>query len=340
MKHFLDRAEFYITNVCNYNCEHCNRFNNYHFKGHQYWKDFKNVYKQWNDRLDLGAISILGGEPTLNPSIIEWIDGIATLWTTPKIEIVTNGTRLNYVKELYNTIKKHNGRVSIYIGLHDRTHLLDVQEEVYKFLDDIVLDKVVIPDEINELWQLEYNKMKYVNWPDCPTPNDFKNLPEEYKKICEHNNFTLNNFLAFNTYKKILDKNGVQVEIHIEDIFHESALNLNSDDTFTLHDSEPVKAHEICFEKHNHHFVKGNLYKCNVSAVLPMFQEQYNVNLTVRQRNVINNNKFVSANSADSEIQSFINNLKNKIPMCSVCPERPRAFVLKPSTKKIKVKTL
>jgi len=340
MQHYLDRVEFYITNVCNYNCEHCNRFNNYKFTGHQYWKNYKDVYTQWRSKLDVGAISILGGEPTLNPSINQWIDGVANLWTTPKIEIVTNGTRLNKVKDLYNTIKRHNGRVNIYIGLHDRTHLPKVQEEVHDFLDEVVLDNVIIPDEINELWQLEYNKIKYANWPECSTPNDFNNLPNEYKEICKHNNFTLNNFLAFNTYKKILDKNGVQVEIHIEDIFHESALNLDSNNEFMLHESEPVKAHDICFEKHNHHFVKGNLYKCNVSAVLPMFQEQYKVNLTEHQQKIINDNKFLCVNSTSNELQSFINNLKDEIPMCSVCPSQPKAFVLHPSTKKIKIKTL
>jgi len=84
---YLDRAEFYITNVCNYNCTHCNRFNNYHFKGHQYWKDVKDVYTEWSERLDLGAITILGGEPTLNPSINEWIDGIAELWQNQRLKL-------------------------------------------------------------------------------------------------------------------------------------------------------------------------------------------------------------------------------------------------------------
>jgi len=341
MKHYLDRAEFYITNVCNYNCTHCNRFNNYHFSGHQYWEDVKDVYTKWNKRLNLGAISILGGEPLLNPSINEWIDGIAELWTQPKIEITTNGTRLNKVKGLYETLTKHNGRVGIYIGLHDRTLLPKVQEEIYEFLDDIVLDRVIVPDEINELWNLEYSKLKSINWPECPTPNDYENLPQEYKDICEHNNFSLNNFLTFNTYKRILGKNNVQVEIHIEDIFHESALNLNEDGyTFNVHTSDPVKAHNICFEKHNHHFVNGKLHKCNVSAVLPMFKEQFTVYLSDEDRAVINANPTMGVNSTDEELEKFLKDIKDVIPMCRFCPENPSAFVLDPTTKKPKVKKL
>ena len=43
MTHRLNYAEFYITNVCNLNCTECNRFNNYHFSGHQRWDDYSDV---------------------------------------------------------------------------------------------------------------------------------------------------------------------------------------------------------------------------------------------------------------------------------------------------------
>ena len=75
----LDKVEFYITNVCNLTCDECNRFNNFSFKGWQRWQDYEAIYADWNSKLDIQQLVILGGEPLLNPSICEWITGINSL---------------------------------------------------------------------------------------------------------------------------------------------------------------------------------------------------------------------------------------------------------------------
>ena len=79
-KRSLDKVEFYITNVCNLNCNHCNRFNNYNFTGWQRWSDYQADYEQWGKYLDIKHKVILGGEPLLNPDIIKWIQGIHKIW--------------------------------------------------------------------------------------------------------------------------------------------------------------------------------------------------------------------------------------------------------------------
>lgn len=85
-------VEFYITNVCNLACRGCNRFNNYNFKGHQYWDDWAAEYEKWSTRLDLPNITIIGGEPTLHPELEVWASNLRRLWPNSEIMIQTNGT--------------------------------------------------------------------------------------------------------------------------------------------------------------------------------------------------------------------------------------------------------
>ena len=89
-KLFLDYVEFYITNVCNFNCTGCNRFNNYNFSGTQRWEDYKDIYARWSKVLSLQGFAILGGEPMLNPTYKDWILGVNALWPKAKKKFVTN----------------------------------------------------------------------------------------------------------------------------------------------------------------------------------------------------------------------------------------------------------
>ena len=106
-RYVLDKVEFYITNVCNLNCDQCNRFNDYKFAGWQRWSDYADVHRRWAEVVDIKQIVILGGEPLLNPSINEWIVGLSKLWKKP-VQILTNGTRLNHTPGLYETLLSWN----------------------------------------------------------------------------------------------------------------------------------------------------------------------------------------------------------------------------------------
>jgi organic radical activating enzyme len=106
-RYVLDKVEFYITNVCNLNCDQCNRFNDYKFAGWQRWSDYADVHRRWAELVDIKQIVILGGEPLLNPSINEWIVGLSDLWKRP-VQILTNGTRLNHTPGLYETLLSWN----------------------------------------------------------------------------------------------------------------------------------------------------------------------------------------------------------------------------------------
>ena len=129
----LKIIEFYITNVCNLTCKNCNRFNNFNFRGWQKWQDYEHEYAQWAQNLKFDFITILGGEPLLNPTILEWCQGIRRLWPESSIHLVTNGYHMNKVAGLYETIR--DNKILLSVTLHNEHEESFIYGEVDKFLD-------------------------------------------------------------------------------------------------------------------------------------------------------------------------------------------------------------
>jgi organic radical activating enzyme len=135
---YVPNIEFYITNVCNLACPQCNRFNDHAFTGYQKWSDYEAEYTDWATKIRLQRVTILGGEPLLNPTICDWITGINRLWGK-RIQILTNGTHINRVPGLYDAL--NNYRESMFkaknwigVSVHNANDLERHFEEGKKFL--------------------------------------------------------------------------------------------------------------------------------------------------------------------------------------------------------------
>ena len=132
----LDKIEFYVTNVCNLTCNNCNRFNNHNFKGFQRWADVEPLMEEWAKYIDFNHGVIIGGEPLLNSSIVEWIKGINRIWGHG-VQILSNGTRLHKVKDLYPLLKnntKIRGANVLGISWHNAETIDVMFEEIHSFL--------------------------------------------------------------------------------------------------------------------------------------------------------------------------------------------------------------
>lgn len=132
-KPYIPYAEFYITNVCNLTCKGCNRFNNHDFRGYQKWKDYQSIYAEWSRQVDIGCITILGGEPLLNPTFKEWLTGISNLWPKNIVRVVTNGWQLNKVSGLYDLLSSHKN-MQLWVGIHNKAHKNRIFSIVQQFL--------------------------------------------------------------------------------------------------------------------------------------------------------------------------------------------------------------
>lgn len=133
-------VEFYITNVCNLACSGCNRFNNFDFKGWQRWADYAQVYKRWSEDVTPQSLAILGGEPLLNPTLLDWVDGLHQLWPTSTIRIISNGFQLPRVKNFYSVLK-NTPNVELWVGIHNKQHKQKIIDNIEQFLTQPVTYK-------------------------------------------------------------------------------------------------------------------------------------------------------------------------------------------------------
>jgi organic radical activating enzyme len=163
----LPLVEFYITNVCNLSCQGCNRFNNYKFSGFQRWNDYKEIYLQWSTKLKISNITILGGEPLLNPDFMLWFQGLRQFWPRAALKVTTNGYHLNKIKNLYAFVLAHKHNTCIDVGIHNKQHKQMIINNVEKFLqkpltfefnnDNIYQEYMMVIDANDVKLRISYN---------------------------------------------------------------------------------------------------------------------------------------------------------------------------------------
>jgi organic radical activating enzyme len=336
VKHRLNYAEIYITNVCNLSCTHCQSFNNFAFKGHQLWDEYQDEYTKLSTRIDFDRLQIIGGEPTLNPDFEKWIVGISNLWPNSKLEISTNGSRLDKINDnIYQVLSKNNGLLWLTChNINTYNKMLDFSKQ---FLKEIVSD--YCPDEDSkENWKISYNTIKDPLWPDCDTIEQFANLPDTVKQqfIEKHR---LNSNLHLKTASRILvDKNGVEVRIDWSQTFVPSAIEvLDTQRTTLKYNSDPIQAHNNCYFKSCHQLNKGKLYKCPLVSVLPDFLNQFDVDVNSDDQTLAVAYQPVSMLDNDTTISNFIKNIDQPIPQCKFCPSKYDRHNFVGTDKKIKI---
>jgi len=303
-------VEFHITSVCNLQCKNCNRFSNYKFKGWQRWEDYKEVYANWASKVNFPVIYILGGEPTLNPTFMEWFVGLRNLWPNSYITIVTNGTRLDKVPGLYDEVLKHKDKTLLEVNIHSQ----EVYHRTKKSIDNFLHGPCIEENDGADLVRM-YDTIKGNDWPDTIT--NLNDLPESIKQEIKHN---FNDILPFEP-RSITDRNGVKIECVYSTFFYNISL-IEQGNKFNLHNSDIKKAHDVCFSKKCHTMYKGKFYKCPVTALLPEFVDQNDFELSNTDRELVYNADSVDSTNSIDEIKAFwdFSESDTPVPQCKFCP--------------------
>lgn len=334
MKYQLAYAEIYITNVCNYSCTHCQSLNNFAFKGHQRWHDYQAEYTALSNRIDITTIQIIGGEPTLNPDFEIWVDGISKLWPNSKLQIATNGSRLDKLNSnIYKILSRNNG--TLWLTCHNLEIYNSMLIFAKQFLDEIVDDYQ--PDkDANENWKISYDSIRQESWPTCDTIEQFVDLPNGIRtEIIEVHR--LNPQLHLKTVPRMLiDKNGVEVKLDWAQTFVSSAIKVIDQQQMTMkYNSDPTEAHDNCHFKTCHQINKGKLYKCPLVSVLPDFLNQFDVGMTDSDKELAGSYK--PAADTDDNFAEFVDNISSPIPQCKFCPTKYTRHNFVGTDKKIKI---
>jgi hypothetical protein len=143
----VDLISFYITNVCGLACPGCASYNNYVLKGHYNWDDARDRTHKWGELIDVGQITIIGGEPLLHPDINNWVLGVRNAFThVSDLRILTGltGSKLTRFKKEILTWLEH--RVIIQISVHDARWWDDAKNAARDILKDIDFTEIEVID--------------------------------------------------------------------------------------------------------------------------------------------------------------------------------------------------
>lgn len=146
----LENIQYYINNDCNLSCHNCISYNNFNYRGYYKWQDYENKNKIWPRYINPGQISILGGEPYLNPDLINWAHGVRSIWPEHNfITLATNGTLLDRNKVKNTTKQILNLGIQIEISVHDKNQHSKITEDFFQILreEDIIFDVEDIWDD-------------------------------------------------------------------------------------------------------------------------------------------------------------------------------------------------
>lgn len=292
-KRFIQKLEFYITNVCNLTCSNCNRFNDHDFRGWQKWSDYEADYQEWGRKLAVEGLVILGGEPLLNPSICDWIVGLNRCFGK-NVQVLTNGTRLNHTPGLYEALIQepadHHYANWIGISLHNENDLDRYFEEIQKFLR---------------------GQIRTYHGP-------------ETRDATGH-------LISYSANYTFMDDNNVAVRIWIQDNFYTAAIHRGPPEfvdgnlvpgKLQVFDNDPELAHRDCgfVQWKNYHMIRGQLYKCGPCVLIGEFDAQHRLDISEQDRALMNSYVPLSPWDDDKTTQSFFKNLDNPIPQCKFCP--------------------
>jgi organic radical activating enzyme len=114
----VNNLDVHVTNSCNLHCHGCNHLANYGYGGPFKVEELVDWIKPWKDRLYFKRISLLGGEPLLNPYLKDICITYRRLFSQKetKLRIITNGiliTKCPWLKELIQEYHVH-----IQVSLH------------------------------------------------------------------------------------------------------------------------------------------------------------------------------------------------------------------------------
>lgn len=295
--HFPNKVEFYITNVCNYTCDNCNRFNNHKFTGWQRWSEYEETYRKWADLISLQAIVVMGGEPTLNPTVNEWVVNLNQIFDCD-VQVLTNATRLSQTPGLYESMLVESpvrrARNHIGISLHNMDDFEPLRANIHAFLKGNIR---------------EFGTHLGLTAPP--------NVPD------------------YNAFYSAVDENGVMVNMWVSNNFSTAAVQMNADGRFVLHNSDPVKSHSECgFVRYkSYHFIRGNIYKCGPAALLPEFDDQHQFDISEEDRKIVHSYQPLTVDNFETYKDDWVKSLSNPIPQCKFCPENPRAAIITPTRK-------
>lgn len=129
----IPTLEVHLANHCNLKCKGCTHFSNLFEESFCDIDEFKNDLKQISKHSNLITLTLLGGEPLLNPNIIEYVNYARKVFPTTEILIMTNGLLIpKQPKEFFDCLKEND--VCIMISPYKPT--VKIIDQIFEILNE------------------------------------------------------------------------------------------------------------------------------------------------------------------------------------------------------------
>lgn len=159
----LKNLEFHVSHSCNLSCMQCSHYSNNKHTGMATADDTRSQFSLWNRKLLPEKISLLGGEPTLNPELVDIIYITREMWPHSKLLLVTNGFFLHKFLDLPKALEETGCYLDISVH-HSSPEYQKAIEPARKLVDE---------------WSKEY--FLKVNWRES-----FSKWRRTYKGTCQN----------------------------------------------------------------------------------------------------------------------------------------------------------
>ncbi|WP_419580240.1 radical SAM protein [Stieleria magnilauensis] len=110
----IPALEYHLAHGCNLSCQQCSHYSNFRLAGAMPTPaEARGEYESWAHRLRPRRFALLGGEPLLNPNLIEHLHLAREYWPTSNLMLVTNGFFFDRHSELPQTLIDTDCRLEV-----------------------------------------------------------------------------------------------------------------------------------------------------------------------------------------------------------------------------------
>ncbi len=113
----IRNLEIHLAHGCNLSCESCSHYSNQGHKGMLSLAEAEQWMNLWKRRLSPRRLSLLGGEPTINPDLAGFASMARKHWPAAHLRLVTNGFFLHRHPNL-PAVLQEAGNACIYLSIH------------------------------------------------------------------------------------------------------------------------------------------------------------------------------------------------------------------------------
>jgi uncharacterized Fe-S cluster-containing radical SAM superfamily protein len=116
----LEYLEMDIAYACNLHCEGCSHYSNYTMKGFVPYEQGEAWLESWAPKLVPQQFRMLGGEPSINPRLTDFVRLAHRLWPDTVRAVTSNGLLLKRQQDSFFQAMGET-QTSLHISLHSRT---------------------------------------------------------------------------------------------------------------------------------------------------------------------------------------------------------------------------